>query len=380
MNVYQTSQELSRIMQRRFEIEDLKALCFDLNGYEYQDLEGDSKRAKIRSLLKKAENRHQLDLIISWIRAERPDINIQHLNRARSAYQPEKRRRYAYASKQPVRPQNNWTLLGLLNFLFVKHLPIGTFLSGAFLALILFSMLTRPQQQDEVSLAEEAASPAIVSQAEVTHLVTAESSDRELTRLQQENEGLKLTIEALSLSESSLQVPTATPIITSDNSNIFSIDLEQFEEGDFAVEYGKDLMVVSRNDRKYLRGLEANSVFEVTDLNISPPFSIQISVSHLHFISAFNFASKEGEIVEARTYFDAQGFGGISSKYLNWNREDSGIPNLLIFEVADGAAKLSINGEFFSSEPVGNQFTLDSFTIGGLRSNHRIYDFRVTQN
>ncbi len=65
--------ELRRLLGLCFSLEEIKTLAFDL-GIEFEDLEGDTKTSKIRSLILSMERQHKSETLIAAAARERPDI------------------------------------------------------------------------------------------------------------------------------------------------------------------------------------------------------------------------------------------------------------------------------------------------------------------
>jgi hypothetical protein len=66
---------LRRILVERFDLEELRTLCFDLS-IDYDALRGEGKEARARELIAHLQRRRQLDQLTSYIRQHRPDIQF----------------------------------------------------------------------------------------------------------------------------------------------------------------------------------------------------------------------------------------------------------------------------------------------------------------
>lgn len=66
--------DLLPILSSRFDLEELRTLCFDL-GVDYDDLRGEGKTAKARELILRMQRRQQVEKLIKTIRDTRPDID-----------------------------------------------------------------------------------------------------------------------------------------------------------------------------------------------------------------------------------------------------------------------------------------------------------------
>jgi hypothetical protein len=66
---------LRRILVERFNLEELRTLCFDLS-IDYDALGGEGKEARARELIAYLQRRRQLDQVTSYIRQHRPDIQF----------------------------------------------------------------------------------------------------------------------------------------------------------------------------------------------------------------------------------------------------------------------------------------------------------------
>lgn len=66
--------DLLPILSSRFDLEELRTLCFDL-GIDYDDLRGEGKTAKARELILRMQRRQQVENLIKTIRDTRPDID-----------------------------------------------------------------------------------------------------------------------------------------------------------------------------------------------------------------------------------------------------------------------------------------------------------------
>jgi len=66
---------LGQILEKRFNKEELRVLCFDL-GVNYDDLPGEGIAVKVRELVAYFRRRKCLDVLVNYIRQERPDIRL----------------------------------------------------------------------------------------------------------------------------------------------------------------------------------------------------------------------------------------------------------------------------------------------------------------
>jgi hypothetical protein len=66
---------LRRILAERFDLEELRTLCFDL-GVRYDDLPAEGQQAKARELVAYLQRRERLDQLASYLRQHRPDIKL----------------------------------------------------------------------------------------------------------------------------------------------------------------------------------------------------------------------------------------------------------------------------------------------------------------
>jgi hypothetical protein len=78
--------ELRRLLGLCFSLEEIKTLAFDI-GIDFDELEGDSKTSKIRSLILSMERQHKLETLIAAAARERPDI-VWHQDRSPAAICP----------------------------------------------------------------------------------------------------------------------------------------------------------------------------------------------------------------------------------------------------------------------------------------------------
>jgi len=65
--------ELRRLLGHCFSLEEIKTLVFDL-GIDFEELEGETKTSKIRSLILIMERQHKLEALIAAAARARPDI------------------------------------------------------------------------------------------------------------------------------------------------------------------------------------------------------------------------------------------------------------------------------------------------------------------
>ena len=65
--------ELYQILRERFNLEELRTLCFELR-VEYDDLPGEGRAAKARELVRFMQRTDQLDYLWATIQQNRPDI------------------------------------------------------------------------------------------------------------------------------------------------------------------------------------------------------------------------------------------------------------------------------------------------------------------
>jgi len=68
-----TPSDLRLILVMRFDLEEIRTLCFDLE-VDFDSLRGEGKAAKARELIIHLQNRRRLDKLISQIKQTRPDI------------------------------------------------------------------------------------------------------------------------------------------------------------------------------------------------------------------------------------------------------------------------------------------------------------------
>ena len=61
-------------LYHRFDLEELRTLCFRLKNVEYDDLGGEGRAAKIRELIRQMERTQKLNYLWTTIRQMRPDI------------------------------------------------------------------------------------------------------------------------------------------------------------------------------------------------------------------------------------------------------------------------------------------------------------------
>jgi hypothetical protein len=66
--------DLLPILSARFDLEELRTLCFEL-GVDFDDLRGEGKTAKARELILRMQRRQQVEKLIKKIRDMRPDID-----------------------------------------------------------------------------------------------------------------------------------------------------------------------------------------------------------------------------------------------------------------------------------------------------------------
>jgi predicted transcriptional regulator len=66
--------DLLPILSARFDLEELRTLCFEL-GVDFDDLRGEGKSAKARELILRMQRRQQVEKLIKKIRDMRPDID-----------------------------------------------------------------------------------------------------------------------------------------------------------------------------------------------------------------------------------------------------------------------------------------------------------------
>ena len=67
--------KLLEILTTKFNQDELKELCFKLQIIDYEDLAGESKRAKARELISALYRREQLSKLVEIIRQERPELS-----------------------------------------------------------------------------------------------------------------------------------------------------------------------------------------------------------------------------------------------------------------------------------------------------------------
>ena len=65
---------LVRQMQRAYDLDDLRALCFDF-GIDYDSIEGDTKKSKIISFVLHFYKNNTLEIITDFLAADRPNYN-----------------------------------------------------------------------------------------------------------------------------------------------------------------------------------------------------------------------------------------------------------------------------------------------------------------
>lgn len=65
---------LVRQMQKAYDLDDLRALCFDF-GIDYDSIEGDTKKSKIISFVLHFYKNNTLEIITDFLAADRPNYN-----------------------------------------------------------------------------------------------------------------------------------------------------------------------------------------------------------------------------------------------------------------------------------------------------------------
>jgi hypothetical protein len=73
--------QLREILSSRFNLEELRTLCFDLD-VDYENLSGEGLTAKARELVAFLENRGRLSALIEWMKQGRPDIDLTGIDAA----------------------------------------------------------------------------------------------------------------------------------------------------------------------------------------------------------------------------------------------------------------------------------------------------------
>lgn len=71
--------QLRRVLSKRFNVDELRTLCFDLQ-VDYEDLPGDGKSAKVRELLAHLARRNRINDLLDVGREARPDIDWPQLS------------------------------------------------------------------------------------------------------------------------------------------------------------------------------------------------------------------------------------------------------------------------------------------------------------
>ena len=65
---------LVKQMQKAYDLDDLRALCFDF-GIDYDSIEGDTKKSKIISFVLHFYKNNTLEIITDFLAADRPNYN-----------------------------------------------------------------------------------------------------------------------------------------------------------------------------------------------------------------------------------------------------------------------------------------------------------------
>ena len=97
--------EIREALSRFFSLEELRTLCFDLN-IDFENLKGESKEAKILSLIQFCQRRHKLPELLSEIQKLRPGIIFNQPDRNPSQARPGARRNIVVSAPAVVRPTN----------------------------------------------------------------------------------------------------------------------------------------------------------------------------------------------------------------------------------------------------------------------------------
>lgn len=97
--------ELREALDKYFSLGELRMLCFDLH-IDYENLEGDSKNAKIISLILFCQRRHRLPELLNEIQKLRPGISFEQLDLHSPQTRPETARNVAVPAPAVVRPTN----------------------------------------------------------------------------------------------------------------------------------------------------------------------------------------------------------------------------------------------------------------------------------
>ena len=75
------------VLTRRFSDDDLQDLCYGL-GLDWDDLAGDTHRAKARAIIQHFERRKQMQTLRQEIRRRRPDVAQHGIKQRRGAAYP----------------------------------------------------------------------------------------------------------------------------------------------------------------------------------------------------------------------------------------------------------------------------------------------------
>jgi hypothetical protein len=70
---------LRRILGRRFDEGDLRNLCFDLGGVDYESLPGENKLGKARELVSYLERRGRVSELVAVGKELRPDVDWEDI-------------------------------------------------------------------------------------------------------------------------------------------------------------------------------------------------------------------------------------------------------------------------------------------------------------
>jgi hypothetical protein len=107
--------ELRNVLNARFNVEELRTLCFDLR-VEYDALPGSDKTSKVRALILHCQRRGQLDELIQTCARQRPDVHWDEVvDKVETPAEPAQRP--AAASKINIRFTLNYNFAKFRDFL-----------------------------------------------------------------------------------------------------------------------------------------------------------------------------------------------------------------------------------------------------------------------
>ena len=167
---------------------------------------------------------------------------------------------------------------------------------------------------------------------------------------------------------------TPAPIeIQSGPEEVFVLDLDKFEVGDLAKEYGTELMINEVSNQKYLTGLSENGRIELRNLDLQGSFEVVFTADWSEFDSVFLLQADRGKDIQVTFDGNDIAFGNTNKNWGNAAWKGGTDLNHCRILVSGDTAKLYINDVFFGTTVIEPDVIYSRLSISSIGQDERIH-------